>query len=99
MYKVVITLSYSFQSNNISYIFRRDRNMEVRLILIGQYGLCNKISLASIICILIFIGCLTAPFDLFDYKLLVVVSVKWDSFDVKHEIWLLRTNQIRAFCY
>ena len=70
--------------------------MEVRLILIGHYGLCNKISLVSI---MIFIGCLTAPFDLFDYKLLVVVSVKSDSFDVKHEIWLLRTNQIRAFCY
>ena len=73
--------------------------MEVRQILIGHYGLCNKISLASIICILIFIGCLTASFDLFDYKLLVVISVKSDSFDVKHEIWLLTTNQIRAFCY
>ena len=47
--------------------------MEVRLILIGHYGLCNKISLASIICILIFIGCLTAQFDLSDYKLRVVV--------------------------
>ena len=76
MYKVVITLPYSFQSNNIAYIFRRDRNMEVRLILIGHYGLCNIISLASIICILIFIGCLIAQFDLSDYKLLV--------FDVKH---------------
>ena len=73
MCKVVITLSYSFQSNNIAYIFRRDRNMEVRLILIGHYGLGNNISLASIICILIFIGCLTAQFDLSDYKLLVVV--------------------------
>lgn len=58
--------------------------MEVRLILIGLYGLSNKISLASIICIWIFIGCLTAQFDLSDYRLLVVVSVKSDSFDVKH---------------
>ena len=70
MYKVVITLAYSFQSNNIAYIFRRDRNMAVRLILIGHYGLCNKISSASITCILIFSGCLTAQFDLSEYKLL-----------------------------
>ena len=82
MYKVVITLACSFQSNNIAYIFRRDRNMEVRLILIGHYGLCYIISFASIICILIFIGCLTAQFDLSDHKLLVVVSVKSDSVDV-----------------
>ena len=98
---IFITVRNRFQSKKMTGcppIFLSNRSWTaylvtiiVSLILIGYHVPFSKISLASGICYLIFIGSLTVRFDLCNYKVLVIGQVRSTG--------LLRTNHIQAFYY